>query len=171
MNTTARSRATRTAGALTALAALAGLLSACTPAPSGLGAMRLVDGRPALALAPCDAVTVDSISAYSLGVEPAERWHIESGSAKPPADVLLLDAPTGWTVTERTLTGFADDREYSVSAFADTTKLAPVYFTPAKLKALAPGQVLVGTIARSSKAVDESDWLASAEKSCADLGG
>lgn len=155
---------TRAAGAIVALAVLAGI-AACTPTPHARTAVRYSNGSPGLLVIDCGD-RLDSISVYRLGVSPREEWEISTTATPPPADITFLEAPAGWTVAVDTLKAFDAASEYTVSAYTTSKPVAPIYFTQALLERLKPGQVLVGDTSKSAVVISEEEWRRNAREEC-----
>jgi len=167
--TPVRARRAGVAGALVALAALA-TLAGCSPADKPVTALRLVDGRPTLLIAACDAAEIDSVSVYAAtgGATITAAWRArDPGSAgPPPAEVTLLEAPPGWSVSDSSLTAFAPGAAYTTAAYGSPGNAYPIDFTLERLGALGPGEVLAGEGHDEATAMSEGDFRARAKDSC-----
>jgi hypothetical protein len=149
-----------------ALAAPVALLSGCTPADKRVTALRYVDDRPVLLIA-CPTLDADRITVYSTGVTPRVGWHadrITKDGVLPP-EATLFEPPTGWTVTDQSLTTLDPGTTYEV-ALAGFRRSVPINFTTADLEALPKDRVLVGEPTGKAKVVTEKQFRATAEQEC-----
>jgi hypothetical protein len=148
------------------LATLATLLTACTPAPKPVTALRYVNNRPILLIA-CPTINSGRISLYVDDDSPSAAWRIdrEATDVPLPTEVTLFETPPGWTVSEQSLTTLQPGVGYSV-AMRGRSNSTPIRFTIANLAALRTGQVLVGKPTGPAKAVRESQFRATARNAC-----
>ncbi len=154
------------AGALAALA-IAASLSACTPAPKPVTAMRLAAGQPTLLVVSCPDFQIDYVSVYLVTeTSPRAAWVINREGGAVPVEVGLLEAPPGWSVSDRSLGALADGAEYSAVAYDQARPSVTIHFTLAELAALGPDQVLVGKPASEREAVSEASFRKKARESC-----
>jgi hypothetical protein len=157
----------RVAGALVVLAALSGL-TACGPAAKPVVALNYAGGRPTAVIVSCPGFKIDNFSvADSTTFSSKDTWSAQTKDNTAPAQITLLVAPQGWTVTAQTLTAFEAGGKYEAMGYANLADPATsVTFTVDQLKALKPGQVLVSEGNSKSVAVSEKKFRADAADAC-----
>jgi hypothetical protein len=159
------------AGALVVLATLA-TLAGCSPAAKPVTALRLVDGHPTLLVAKCDDANIDAVSVFTGdGATITEAWRardprLPAETGAPPDEIRLLEAPSGWSVSDDSLTTFAPGVDYTATAYGSPGDAFPIDFTLEKLAALDPGQVLAGESNNEATAMSEKDFRDNAEDAC-----
>jgi hypothetical protein len=153
-------------GAILAPAALLGV-AGCTPADRPVVAVAYADGTPVARIVSCDDFVVNSIYVSDVTTEPATaEWNATSDGGTVPETITLLQAPSGWSVSTDTLTGFETGRKYSVNAYAKSKGVVPVHFTLDELKELKAGQVMIGKHQSKSAVVSEQEFQDAAKDSC-----
>jgi hypothetical protein len=157
----------RVAGALAVLAALSGL-TACGPAAKPVVALNYAGGRPTAVIVSCSGFKIDNIYVNDITTFSAKaKWSAQTKDHAGPAQITLLVAPPGWTVTADTLPAFEASGKYEVVPFANLADPATsVAFTVDQLKALKPGQVLVSKGNSKSVAVSEKKFRSDAADAC-----
>jgi hypothetical protein len=157
----------RVAGAVAVLAALSGL-TACGPAAKSVAALTYAGGKPTLVIENCSNFKIDNVYVSDITTESArDTWSANGPDRSGPAQITLLEAPAGWTVSSQTLTAFEVNGKYAVQSFAHQADPASmVAFTVGQLKALRPGQVLISKGNNQSVAVSEKKFRKDAKAAC-----
>jgi hypothetical protein len=157
----------RVAGAVAVLAALSGL-TACGPAAKSVAALNYAGGKPTVLIENCADFKIDNLYVSDITTESARAtWSAKGPDHPGPAQITMLEAPAGWTVTSQTLTSFDVNGKYAAQPFAHLADPATtVAFTVGQLKALGPGQVLISKGNNKSVAVSEKKFRKDAKAAC-----
>jgi hypothetical protein len=118
-----RMRGTRAAAV--AVAVVACLLTVgCTPAPLGMAGVYLNGGQPTVLIRPCPGVVVSQVWVYQRAANL--RWGAVVGDHSAVTEVLLLQAPAGWTASDvpaaNQLTEFQAGTSYQVQVATERPK-------------------------------------------------
>jgi hypothetical protein len=156
----------RSAAALTVGTVLFLCLGGCTPGRLPVAAVRAVDGRPVLLLAPCPGFTPDRISVFAEGTAVDRSWVLDRTDGAVPAAVTLFRVPPGWTPVRTSLTDLQAGTRYGVRVSGVGGEAVTVRFTTDRLATLGAGQVLVGDPPSGWRAVPEQEFRERAAESC-----
>jgi hypothetical protein len=175
----------RLIGALLGGAALLGL-TGCAPEPDPYSALAMVDDRPTLLIAECARSGIGYVTlwerASAASPVPATipprypEWSVESPRSTPgpngirrstedaPARLTFFEKPSDWLISKETLRAFREDAEYHVHG--GLGNVASLEFTLARLRELAPGEVLTAVGYRDQHVVSEAEFEEAAQKVC-----
>jgi hypothetical protein len=163
--TSHRRRTGAAAGAVVALAVLPGLAS-CTPADRPVVAIAYREERPTLLTVDCPDYKVDSVHVYPDAADDRSKWVAETDSRPGPGQMPLLEAPPGWTVTDRTLGELKPGVGYTLTAYSDARPAISLHFTVDQAGDLGPGEVLSGEPGSDTEVMSEQKFREQAEDSC-----
>jgi hypothetical protein len=150
-------------GALVVLAALPGL-AGCTPADKPAIALSNVGGRPTVLIVNCSDFAIDTVNVDAEA--DATAWSASTESAAGPDQVVLFEAPAGWTATERTLTDLKPGASYTITAFARAKRAVPIRFTVDQFDQLGADQVLAGDPGSTAEVVSDKKFREKAADAC-----
>jgi hypothetical protein len=162
------SRRRRTGGAVGAVLALALLpgLASCTPAAKSVVAIANRGEQPTLLTVSCSDYKVDSVNVFTAAEDDTSQWAVETDSTPGPAEMVLLEAPAGWTVTDRTLDALKPGVAYTLMAFSHGKSAVSLDFTVDEVGKLGPGEVLSAKPGADTTAMSEKKFREMAADSC-----